>query len=73
MGTTVATNALLTRTGEPLVLVTTRGFKDQLRIGYQNRPKLFALKIELPRHAVCARDRSRRARHGRRRSPAAAR
>ncbi len=48
MGTTVATNALLTRTGEPLVLVTTRGFKDQLRIGYQNRPKLFALKIELP-------------------------
>jgi 5-oxoprolinase (ATP-hydrolysing) len=48
MGTTVATNALLTRTGEPLVLITTRGFKDQLRIGYQNRPKLFALKIELP-------------------------
>ncbi|HEX3942684.1 MAG TPA: hydantoinase B/oxoprolinase family protein [Rhizomicrobium sp.] len=47
MGTTVATNALLTRTGEPLVLITTRGFKDQLRIGYQNRPKLFALKIEL--------------------------
>src|SRR3954466_7205190 len=48
MGTTVATNALLTRTGEPLVLVTTRGFRDQLRIGYQNRPKLFALRIELP-------------------------
>src|ERR1043166_3614909 len=48
MGTTVATNALLTRTGEPLVLVTTRGFRDQLRIGYQNRPRLFALKIELP-------------------------
>jgi 5-oxoprolinase (ATP-hydrolysing) len=48
MGTTVATNALLTRTGEPLVLVTTCGFRDQLRIGYQNRPKLFALKIELP-------------------------
>src|SRR5436305_406916 len=48
MGTTVATNALLTRTGEPLVLVMTRGFRDQLRIGYQNRPKLFALKIELP-------------------------
>jgi 5-oxoprolinase (ATP-hydrolysing) len=48
MGTTVATNALLTRTGEPVVLVTTRGFADQLRIGYQNRPKLFALKIELP-------------------------
>ena len=48
MGTTVATNALLTRTGERVVLVTTRGLKDQLRIGYQNRPKLFSLKIELP-------------------------
>jgi 5-oxoprolinase (ATP-hydrolysing) len=48
MGTTVATNALLTRYGEKLVLVTTRGFRDQLRIGYQNRPLLFALKIELP-------------------------
>ncbi|MBS0469760.1 MAG: hydantoinase B/oxoprolinase family protein [Proteobacteria bacterium] len=48
MGTTVATNALLTRRGERTVLVTTRGFRDQLRIGYQNRPKLFALKIELP-------------------------
>jgi 5-oxoprolinase (ATP-hydrolysing) len=48
MGTTVATNALLERKGERVVLVTTRGFRDQLRIGYQNRPKLFALKIELP-------------------------
>jgi 5-oxoprolinase (ATP-hydrolysing) len=48
MGTTVATNALLERKGEKLVLVTTRGLKDQLRIGTQNRPKLFALKIELP-------------------------
>ena len=48
VGTTVATNALLERRGEPVVLVTTRGFRDQLRIGYQNRPKLFALKIELP-------------------------
>ncbi len=48
MGTTVATNALLTRSGERTVLVTTRGFRDQLRIGYQNRPKLFALKIDLP-------------------------
>src|SRR4029077_12723113 len=47
VGTTVATNALLERRGEPVLLVTTRGFKDQLRIGYQNRPKLFALKIEL--------------------------
>jgi 5-oxoprolinase (ATP-hydrolysing) len=48
MGTTVATNALLTRNGERTVLVTTRGLRDQLRIGYQHRPKLFALKIELP-------------------------
>ncbi|HEY5048447.1 MAG TPA: hydantoinase B/oxoprolinase family protein [Rhizomicrobium sp.] len=48
MGTTVATNALLERKGEPVLLVTTRGLKDQLRIGYQNRPRLFALKIELP-------------------------
>jgi len=48
MGTTVATNALLTRGGERVVLVTTQGFKDQLRIGYQNRPKLFALRIDVP-------------------------
>ncbi|MBU6471887.1 MAG: 5-oxoprolinase, partial [Alphaproteobacteria bacterium] len=48
MGTTVATNALLERKGERVVLVTTRGLKDQLRIGYQNRPKIFALNIELP-------------------------
>ncbi|HEX4303006.1 MAG TPA: hydantoinase B/oxoprolinase family protein [Rhizomicrobium sp.] len=48
MGTTVATNALLTRRGERVALIVTRGFRDQLRIGYQNRPKLFALKIELP-------------------------
>jgi 5-oxoprolinase (ATP-hydrolysing) len=48
MGTTVATNALLERKGEPTLLVTTKGFKDALRIGYQNRPNLFALHIELP-------------------------
>ena len=48
MGTTVATNALLTRAGERVALVTTRGFRDQLRIGYQNRPRLFALRIDLP-------------------------
>ena len=48
MGTTVATNALLTRRGEPTVLVTTRGLRDQLRIGTQHRPKLFTLNIELP-------------------------
>jgi 5-oxoprolinase (ATP-hydrolysing) len=48
MGTTVATNALLERKGEPTLLVITRGFGDQLRIGYQNRPKLFAKQIVLP-------------------------
>ena len=48
MGTTVATNALLERTGERTVLVVTRGFGDALRIGYQNRPKLFVRRIELP-------------------------
>ena len=48
MGTTVATNALLERTGEPTLLVITRGFGDALRIGYQNRPELFARHIVLP-------------------------
>jgi 5-oxoprolinase (ATP-hydrolysing) len=48
MGTTVATNALLERKGEPTVLAITRGFRDQLRIGNQARPKLFALHIQLP-------------------------
>ncbi len=48
MGTTVATNALLERAGEPTVLVTTRGLADQLRIAYQNRPRLFDREIVLP-------------------------
>ena len=48
MGTTVATNALLERKGERTALVITRGFGDALRIGYQNRPKLFVRRIELP-------------------------
>src|SRR5689334_2897637 len=48
MGTTVATNALLERKGERTVLIITKGFADALRIAYQNRPKLFALHIELP-------------------------
>ena len=48
VGTTVATNALLTRSGEPVVLVTTAGFADGLRIGYQNRPDIFARHIVLP-------------------------
>ncbi|MEU1657589.1 hydantoinase B/oxoprolinase family protein [Streptomyces griseofuscus] len=48
MGTTVATNALLERAGEPTLLVITRGFRDALRIAYQNRPRIFARRIELP-------------------------
>lgn len=48
MGTTVATNALLERKGEPTVLVITRGFRDALRIAYQNRPRLFDRQIVLP-------------------------
>ena len=48
MGTTVATNALLERKGDRLVLLITKGFKDALRIGYQNRPDIFAREIILP-------------------------
>jgi 5-oxoprolinase (ATP-hydrolysing) len=48
MGTTVATNALLERKGEPTVLVITAGLGDVLRIGYQSRPKLFARRVVLP-------------------------
>lgn len=47
MGTTVATNALLERKGEPTVLAITRGFGDALRIGWQSRPDLFARHIRL--------------------------
>ena len=48
MGTTLATNALLERKGEPTALFITRGFRDQLKIGYQNRPRLFDCHIVLP-------------------------
>src|SRR6267378_3219723 len=48
MGTTVATNALLERKGERTVLFITRGFRDALRIAYQNRPRLFDRHIVLP-------------------------
>ncbi len=53
MGTTVATNALLERKGEPTLLVTTRGFRDALRIAYQNRPRLFDRQIALPELLYC--------------------
>ncbi|MEJ6478063.1 MAG: hydantoinase/oxoprolinase N-terminal domain-containing protein, partial [Octadecabacter sp.] len=48
MGTTVATNALLERKGERTLLLITKGMRDLLRIGYQNRPRLFDLHIKLP-------------------------
>ena len=48
MGTTVATNALLERKGERTVLFITKGFRDALRIAYQNRPKIFERNIVLP-------------------------
>ncbi|MCU0541545.1 MAG: hydantoinase B/oxoprolinase family protein [Oscillatoriaceae cyanobacterium Prado104] len=48
MGTTVATNALLERKGDRTVLLITKGFRDALRIGYQNRPQIFARHIVLP-------------------------
>ncbi|MGH8687873.1 MAG: hydantoinase/oxoprolinase N-terminal domain-containing protein, partial [Burkholderiales bacterium] len=48
MGTTVATNALLERKGDRTVLFITKGFRDALRIAYQNRPKIFERHIVLP-------------------------
>jgi 5-oxoprolinase (ATP-hydrolysing) len=48
MGTTVATNALLERKGERTLLLTTKGFRDALRIGYQARPKIFEKHIIKP-------------------------
>src|SRR5688500_8553695 len=48
MGTTIATNALLERKGEPTALFITRGLRHQLRIGYQNRPRIFDRRIVLP-------------------------
>jgi 5-oxoprolinase (ATP-hydrolysing) len=48
MGTTVATNALLERKGDRTLLLITKGFRDALRIGYQNRPDIFARHIVLP-------------------------
>ncbi|MEC7304747.1 MAG: hydantoinase B/oxoprolinase family protein [Pseudomonadota bacterium] len=48
MGTTVATNALLERKGDRTLLVVTEGFRDQLRIAYQARPRLFDREITLP-------------------------
>ena len=48
MGTTVATNALLERKGDRTLLLITQGFRDALKIGYQNRPNIFARQIVLP-------------------------
>lgn len=56
MGSTVATNALLERKGEPTLLAITRGFRDALTIGYQDRPDLFARRLDRipPPHAAIA-------------------
>ena len=73
MGSTVATNALLERKGEPTLLAITRGFGDALTIGYQDRPELFARKlVRIPPPARRGR-RNRRARRPRRRCPDPAR
>jgi len=48
IGTTIATNALLERKGEPVLLAITKGFRDAIRVGYQDRPDLFARRIDLP-------------------------
>ncbi|HBR26237.1 MAG TPA: 5-oxoprolinase, partial [Rhizobiales bacterium] len=48
MGTTVATNALLEREGDPVLLIVSQGFRDALEIGYQARAKIFARRIEKP-------------------------
>jgi N-methylhydantoinase A len=47
-GSTVATNALLQRAGSPIAFLTTEGFADTLLIGRQNRPRLYALRVERP-------------------------
>ena len=47
-GSTVATNALLQRAGEPVAFITTHGFRDMLLIGRQNRPDLYALRVIRP-------------------------
>ncbi len=63
MGTTLGTNALLERKGAPVALVITRGLGDAIRIGYQNRPDIFALHIRRPdmlyRRVIEARERIR--------------
>jgi 5-oxoprolinase (ATP-hydrolysing) len=48
MGTTVATNALLERKGDRVLLIVSQGFRDALEIGYQARPKIFARHIVKP-------------------------
>src|SRR4051794_12925958 len=53
-GSTVATNALLQRAGEAIAFVTTEGFRDLLRIGRQNRPELYALRVVRPAPIVAS-------------------
>ena len=72
MGTTVATNALLERKGEPTLLVITKGLKDQLEIGYQARARHLRQEDRQARDALLARRRGQRARARRRHGRAAA-
>src|SRR5215471_17366117 len=52
-GTTVATNALIQRTGGRVALITTAGFRDLIEIGRQVRPRIYDLKIDVPEPVVC--------------------
>ncbi len=72
MGTTIATNALLERKGEPTALFITRGFRDALRIAYQDRPRIFDRHIVLPELLYGAVYRSGRTRYRARRTIARA-
>ena len=51
-GTTVATNALIQRTGAPVALITTRGFRDLLEIGRQTRPHMYDMQLDHPEPLV---------------------
>ena len=64
IGTTIATNALLERGGEPTLLAITRGFGDALTIGYQDRPDIFAREIKRPPPLAAQVVRNRRADRG---------
>jgi 5-oxoprolinase (ATP-hydrolysing) len=61
MGTTVATNALLERKGDRTLLLITKGFRDALRIGYQNRPNILLVTLCFPKCCMSGSLRSKNA------------